>query len=198
ERRAFLFCREDRAILCRECDIPIHKANEHTQTHNRFLLTGVRISASSAAYTNPSVHSTSSSEQNSENRNSVNVHSYDHDMASNHSYNSSNMSKTTSSTTNYNQITEDGGSISTNNIIPEYLLESIPSWRFEDLLDSSYDPHCKTSDYWNHQTVINSNQQVEEESMGSFCSSTEEYSRMWEFHKQGPFVCTFPSSSHLL
>ncbi|XWS54969.1 hypothetical protein CRYUN_Cryun10bG0135100 [Craigia yunnanensis] len=34
ERRAFLFCQEDRAILCRECDLPIHRANEHTQKHN--------------------------------------------------------------------------------------------------------------------------------------------------------------------
>ncbi|CAF2146150.1 unnamed protein product [Brassica napus] len=40
ERRALLFCQEDRAILCRECDIPIHQANEHTKKHNRFLLTG--------------------------------------------------------------------------------------------------------------------------------------------------------------
>ncbi|KAJ6365200.1 hypothetical protein OIU76_030050 [Salix suchowensis] len=31
ERRALLFCQEDRAILCRECDLSIHKANEDTQ-----------------------------------------------------------------------------------------------------------------------------------------------------------------------
>ncbi|KAF2322828.1 hypothetical protein GH714_031190 [Hevea brasiliensis] len=37
ERRALLFCQEDRAVLCRECDIPIHKANEHTKKHNRML-----------------------------------------------------------------------------------------------------------------------------------------------------------------
>ncbi|XP_071925770.1 B-box zinc finger protein 20-like [Coffea arabica] len=50
ERRAFLFCQQDRAILCRECDIPIHKANEHTEKHNRFLLTGVKLSENSALY----------------------------------------------------------------------------------------------------------------------------------------------------
>ncbi|GAB4837855.1 hypothetical protein Ancab_027381 [Ancistrocladus abbreviatus] len=55
ERRAFLFCRGDRAILCRECDISIHAANEHTQKHSRFLLTGVKLSPSSTAYpTSPS------------------------------------------------------------------------------------------------------------------------------------------------
>ncbi|KAF8377884.1 hypothetical protein HHK36_031272 [Tetracentron sinense] len=50
ERRGFVFCQEDRAILCRECDLPIHTANEHTQKHNRFLLTGVKLSASSSFY----------------------------------------------------------------------------------------------------------------------------------------------------
>lgn len=49
EKRAILFCQEDRAILCRDCDIPIHKANEHTQKHSRFLLTGDRLSASSSS-----------------------------------------------------------------------------------------------------------------------------------------------------
>ncbi|KAL1118006.1 hypothetical protein V6Z11_D01G003400 [Gossypium hirsutum] len=36
EKRALLFCQEDRAILCRECDIPIHKANEQTTKHNSY------------------------------------------------------------------------------------------------------------------------------------------------------------------
>ncbi|WOK92900.1 hypothetical protein Cni_G01592 [Canna indica] len=45
EKRAFLFCQEDRAILCRDCDAPIHGANHLTMKHNRFLLTGVRLSA---------------------------------------------------------------------------------------------------------------------------------------------------------
>lgn len=49
ERRAFLFCREDRAILCRECDVSIHRANEHTQGHSRFLLTGVKLSSFSSS-----------------------------------------------------------------------------------------------------------------------------------------------------
>lgn len=50
ERRAFLFCQQDRAILCRECDISIHKANEKIQKHNRLILTGVKLSATSALY----------------------------------------------------------------------------------------------------------------------------------------------------
>ncbi|KAF3796698.1 B-box zinc finger protein 21 [Nymphaea thermarum] len=53
EKRAFLFCQEDRAILCRDCDIPIHTANELTAKHNRFLLTGIKLLAPSD--TEPSV-----------------------------------------------------------------------------------------------------------------------------------------------
>ncbi|KAL4272062.1 hypothetical protein GQ457_13G007550 [Hibiscus cannabinus] len=54
ERRAFVFCQQDRAILCRECDVPIHKANEYTNKHCRFLLTGVKLSSSTALNLNPS------------------------------------------------------------------------------------------------------------------------------------------------
>ncbi|CAN0925413.1 B-box zinc finger protein 22 [Linum grandiflorum] len=36
------FCLEDRALLCRKCDVAIHTANEHVSVHQRFLLTGVK------------------------------------------------------------------------------------------------------------------------------------------------------------
>ncbi|CAH9067836.1 unnamed protein product [Cuscuta epithymum] len=54
ERKAFLFCQQDRAILCRECDASIHKVNEHTKKHSRFLLTGVKLSATSDVYSSAS------------------------------------------------------------------------------------------------------------------------------------------------
>ncbi|KAL2534434.1 B box-type domain-containing protein [Abeliophyllum distichum] len=54
EERAFLFCQQDKAILSREYDIPIHKANEHTQKYNIFLLTGVKLSVIFALYSSPS------------------------------------------------------------------------------------------------------------------------------------------------
>ena len=63
-RRAFLFCREDRAILCRECDIPIHDTSEHTQKHSRFLLTGVKVSPSPATSSSCSSSVASSGEEN--------------------------------------------------------------------------------------------------------------------------------------
>lgn len=44
ERRAFFFCQADRAVLCRDCDLSIHSANELTAKHNRFLVPGTRVS----------------------------------------------------------------------------------------------------------------------------------------------------------
>uniref|UniRef100_A0A0D9VIV8 B box-type domain-containing protein n=1 Tax=Leersia perrieri TaxID=77586 RepID=A0A0D9VIV8_9ORYZ len=49
EKRGFLFCKEDRAILCRECDVSVHTTSELTMRHSRFLLTGVRLSSEPAA-----------------------------------------------------------------------------------------------------------------------------------------------------
>ncbi|KAF0893989.1 hypothetical protein E2562_033777 [Oryza meyeriana var. granulata] len=45
EKRGFLFCKEDRAILCRGCDVAVHTTSELTRRHSRFLLTGVRLSS---------------------------------------------------------------------------------------------------------------------------------------------------------
>ncbi|KAJ1261010.1 hypothetical protein BS78_10G275500 [Paspalum vaginatum] len=44
ERRGLVFCVEDRAILCADCDEPIHSANDLTAKHSRFLLVGARLS----------------------------------------------------------------------------------------------------------------------------------------------------------
>ncbi|XP_062222613.1 B-box zinc finger protein 20-like isoform X2 [Phragmites australis] len=49
EKRGLLFCKEDRAILCQDCDVSVHTASELTMRHTRFLLTGVRLSAEPAA-----------------------------------------------------------------------------------------------------------------------------------------------------
>ncbi|XP_039022897.1 B-box zinc finger protein 22-like [Hibiscus syriacus] len=36
------FCLQDRALLCRKCDVAIHTANPYVSSHQRFLLTGVK------------------------------------------------------------------------------------------------------------------------------------------------------------
>lgn len=43
EKRAFFFCSEDRALLCRDCDVSIHTANTLSSNHKRFLITGTRV-----------------------------------------------------------------------------------------------------------------------------------------------------------
>ncbi|MQL74852.1 hypothetical protein Taro_007225 [Colocasia esculenta] len=46
EKAAFIFCVEDRALFCRDCDEPIHVPGTLSGDHQRFLATGIRVSAS--------------------------------------------------------------------------------------------------------------------------------------------------------
>ncbi|KAE8728094.1 B-box zinc finger protein 24 [Hibiscus syriacus] len=48
EKAAFIFCVEDRALFCRDCDEPIHPAGSLAANHQRFLATGIRVSLSSS------------------------------------------------------------------------------------------------------------------------------------------------------
>lgn len=43
ECHAYFFCVEDRALLCRSCDVAVHAANAFVSAHRRFLLTGVQV-----------------------------------------------------------------------------------------------------------------------------------------------------------
>ncbi|KAL3503072.1 hypothetical protein ACH5RR_037521 [Cinchona calisaya] len=43
ETVGYFFCLEDRALLCRKCDVAIHTANTYVSAHQRFLLTGVKV-----------------------------------------------------------------------------------------------------------------------------------------------------------
>ncbi|XVE56118.1 hypothetical protein DITRI_Ditri03aG0211800 [Diplodiscus trichospermus] len=153
EKRAFLFCQQDRAILCRDCDVPIHSANEHTQKHNRFLLTGVKLSATSALYTSSSSSSIASLSNGSDSvlefksqplviKNSV--------SASPSIFNPSSLVKSSSISTTAaaaavinkssgdNLLASEGGGSTSS--ISEYLIEMLPGWHVEDFLDSSSPP----------------------------------------------------------
>ncbi|XP_010540143.1 PREDICTED: B-box zinc finger protein 22-like [Tarenaya hassleriana] len=48
EASGFFFCLQDRALLCRKCDVAIHTANTHVSSHQRFLLTGIRVELESS------------------------------------------------------------------------------------------------------------------------------------------------------
>lgn len=43
EAAGYFFCLEDRALLCRRCDVAVHTANRLVSKHQRFLLTGVKV-----------------------------------------------------------------------------------------------------------------------------------------------------------
>ncbi|KAJ1272052.1 hypothetical protein BS78_06G173900 [Paspalum vaginatum] len=109
ERRGFLFCKEDRAILCRECDAPVHSASEMTRRHNRFLLTGVRLSSASVDSHGPP----DEDDQEEEEENSSSACNGDSCSAA---------GATTAMSAS------DGSSIS------EYLTKTLPGWHVEDFL----------------------------------------------------------------
>ncbi|KAL3515120.1 hypothetical protein ACH5RR_022022 [Cinchona calisaya] len=141
EKRALLFCQQDRALLCRECDVPIHKANEHTQKHNRFLLTGVKLSASSSEHRTSSSSSrvTNATKSGSKDASSIND---PYDLRPNSTV------KTSESTSNNFSFeiessyctNQEAGSVYTSSI-SEYLMETLPGWHVEDFLDPSCSPY---------------------------------------------------------
>ncbi|XP_020592557.1 B-box zinc finger protein 21-like [Phalaenopsis equestris] len=44
EKKGFVFCQDERAILCKDCDFQIHATNTNTSKHMRFLFSGIRLS----------------------------------------------------------------------------------------------------------------------------------------------------------
>ncbi|KAL6293882.1 hypothetical protein ACE6H2_002024 [Prunus campanulata] len=48
DKAAFIFCVEDRALFCQDCDESIHSANSLSANHQRFLATGIRVALSSS------------------------------------------------------------------------------------------------------------------------------------------------------
>ncbi|CAN6276444.1 unnamed protein product [Urochloa humidicola] len=112
ERRGFLFCKEDRAILCRECDVPVHTASEMTRRHSRFLLTGLRLSSAPVDSPAPSEEGGQQEEEEEEdNRGSP---------CNTDSCSGGGAAAAASAS--------DGSSIS------EYLTKTLPGWHVEDFL----------------------------------------------------------------
>ncbi|KAL9296375.1 hypothetical protein ACSQ67_022271 [Phaseolus vulgaris] len=112
EKRAYVFCREDRALLCRQCDVSVHGANEHTKTHDRFLLTGIKLGATTEERTITTSRNSKLTAQSS----------------------LSNQNIGSSRTVG---VTCDSSSVPTSSI-SEYLIQTIPGYCMEDLLDASF------------------------------------------------------------
>jgi hypothetical protein len=105
-----VFCVEDRAILCPDCDDPIHSANDLTAKHTRFLLVGAKLSAALVDQAPPSPDDD------------------DDDVAEPDAVPAACAAKASS--------LESGGGSS----ISDYLTNICPGWRVDDLLldDSSF------------------------------------------------------------
>lgn len=120
-----MFCQQDRAILCRECDVSIHKANEHTQKHNRFLLIGVKVSANSSLYSSsesPSVASCTTNQDSVTNLNKSQICTKKPLPVSSSIPQEANI-----------------GENSYTSSISEYL-QMLPGWHVEEFMDSSAIP----------------------------------------------------------
>ncbi|CAK8535987.1 unnamed protein product [Lathyrus sativus] len=48
DKAAFIFCVEDRALFCQNCDEAIHPAGSLSANHQRFLATGIRVAATAS------------------------------------------------------------------------------------------------------------------------------------------------------
>ncbi|KAJ6773611.1 B-BOX ZINC FINGER PROTEIN 19 [Salix purpurea] len=145
DKRAFLFCQQDRAILCRDCDGPIHTANEHTQKHNRFLLTGAKLSATSSVYMSSSSSVTSSGDLVPDSKSQKHPPQQSiKKPVSVAPVNSNPPTVPSTSSTNTvvnkggdNLVTSEGFGSTTSSTISEYLMETLPGWHVEEFLDSS-------------------------------------------------------------
>lgn len=67
EKPAFIFCVEDRALFCRECDENIHVAGSLSGKHQRFLATGISVALSSTCSKKEAVNAKCSTEPSSSN-----------------------------------------------------------------------------------------------------------------------------------
>jgi hypothetical protein len=66
EKAAFIFCVEDRALFCRDCDEPIHSAGSLSANHQRFLATGIRVALSSSCSKDTQTNSSGPPNQSSQ------------------------------------------------------------------------------------------------------------------------------------
>ncbi|KAM0008813.1 putative transcription factor interactor and regulator Znf-B family [Helianthus debilis subsp. tardiflorus] len=128
EKRSFLFCKEDRAILCKSCDISIHGANEHTQYHSRFLLAAVKLSKSSSCYDSSSDQTPCSSISNGSSSRKSSIVSKQCNL----------RSTTNSTSVNDGCVSrrEDGVLMEASSIT-EYLTETLPGWHVEEFMDTN-------------------------------------------------------------
>ncbi|KAH9626545.1 hypothetical protein KSS87_005525 [Heliosperma pusillum] len=153
EKRALLFCQEDRAILCRECDIPLHTANEYTQKHNRFLLTGIKLSTTVCDHTLSKINDVISVNDCCD----TTVPDFN-----NNNNNNNNNSAVKCCSDQFNS----GASSSSN--ISDYLIETLPGWHFDDFIVDPASTTPSTFGFNNYNKSGNNNCFEVDEDLTSF------------------------------
>ncbi|KAL6315368.1 hypothetical protein AAG906_000477 [Vitis piasezkii] len=47
EKSGYFFCLEDRALLCKNCDVSTHSTNSYVSSHRRFVISGIKVALQS-------------------------------------------------------------------------------------------------------------------------------------------------------
>ncbi|PIA29660.1 hypothetical protein AQUCO_05800046v1 [Aquilegia coerulea] len=66
EKTAFIFCVEDRALFCQDCDEPVHSAGSIASNHQRLLATGIKVALGSKCAKNAELIRSEPPNQNSQ------------------------------------------------------------------------------------------------------------------------------------
>nr|XP_043614548.1 B-box zinc finger protein 20-like [Erigeron canadensis] len=133
DKKALLFCQQDRAILCKECDVAIHKVNEHTMNHNRLLLTGVKLSPVALLPTTGN-NVVPGRKPKSRDHESVSINK--HVLACTPKLDEDDLKPQQTTTLKDPKVKDLGHGYANSSSISEYLIEMLPGWHVEDFLDS--------------------------------------------------------------
>ncbi|BBN18270.1 protein MpBBX4 [Marchantia polymorpha subsp. ruderalis] len=157
EKSAFFFCLEDRALLCRDCDVSIHSATALSSAHQRFLVPGTRVALEALSNSSPAPQETATSEElarhplssiiNGTATNSSKSPSVSYKQSSYYtptpSFTSPSSGKTSVITSNksvgMSNTSANHQSVSSTQAkrtsITEFLSDAIPNWRVDELLN---------------------------------------------------------------
>lgn len=124
DANAYVVCREDRAFLCRRCDISVHTATKLAEKHQRFLLTGVTIALQSLS--SNSAEESASAEASDEAGKCASEGEPSSSKSNNHQQLVPDLGLTSS---------ENGKHYGKSGKFDKNMATSVPHWRVDELLD---------------------------------------------------------------
>ncbi|KAK1263131.1 putative salt tolerance-like protein [Acorus gramineus] len=120
EKPGYFFCLEDRALLCRQCDVSIHNATTYLTSHQRFIVTGAKI-GSKQQLSLPEIASINSSSNGKGSSSNNNNHKNNHPF-------SSPASNASSSSHNHQNL---GLASNASAVLPEEVADLRPQWEWD-------------------------------------------------------------------